>query len=203
MTVSINGTTYATIQAAVDAAANGDTIEITAGTYTEDVTITGKSITIDGAETGGVNDVTLNGQITVAGTLNGALAITDLNINATGKSYGVFVSANSSGFAGSVTLDDVAIANARSNGFAYIRAGNGSVPTLGDTIGAVSILDSTFSNNATVTGGNGRGDILLFGYNQDLTVTNVVIGSPGAFAQKAIQMRGIQDPRRRRQRGPI
>ena len=138
MTVSINGTDYATIQAAVDAAANGDTIEITAGTYTEDVTITGKSITIDGAETGGVNDVTLNGQITVAGTLNGALAITDLNINATGKSYGVFVSANSSGFAGSVTLDDVAIANARSNGFAYIRAGNGSVPTLGDTIGAGS-----------------------------------------------------------------
>jgi hypothetical protein len=34
---------------------------------------------------------------------------------------------------------------------------------------------------------------LLFGYNQDLTITNVVIDTPGAFAQKAIQMRGIQD----------
>jgi Ca2+-binding RTX toxin-like protein len=193
MTVSINETTYATIQAAVDAAVDGDTIEITAGTYTEDVTITGKAITIDGIETGGVNDVTLNGQITVAGTLNGAFSITDLNINALGKAYGVLVSANSTAFAGSVTLDDVAISNAQTNGFAYIRAGNGSTPTLGDTIGAVSILNSEFSNNATVTGGNGRGDILLFGYNQDLTVTNVVIGSPGAFAQKAIQMRGIQD----------
>jgi hypothetical protein len=191
MTVSINGTTYATIQAAVDAAVDGDTIEISAGTYTEDVTITGKAITIDGAETGGVNDVTLNGQITVAGTLDGAFSITDLNINAAGKARGVFVSANSTGFAGSVTLDDVTISNAQSNGFAYIRAGNGSTPTLGDTIGAVSILNSTFNNNATATGGNGRGDILLFGYNQDLTVTNVVIGSPGAFAQKAIQMRGI------------
>jgi Ca2+-binding RTX toxin-like protein len=184
---------YATIQAAVDAAVDGDTIEIAAGTYTEDVTITGKSITIDGVETGGVNNVTLNGQITVAGTLNGALSITDLNINATGKSYGVFVSAASAGFAGSVTLDDVAISNARSNGFAYIRVGNGSTPTLGDTIGAVSILNSEFSNNATATGGNGRGDILLFGYNQDLTISNVTIGSPGAFAQKAIQMRGVQD----------
>jgi hypothetical protein len=181
------------IQDAVAAAVDGDTIEIAAGTYTEDVTITGKSITIDGVETGGVNNVTLNGQITVAGLLNGAFAITDLNINAAGKAYGVFVSANSTGFAGSVTLDDVAISNAKSNGFAYIRAGNGSTPTNPDTIGPVSILNSEFSNNATATGGSGRGDILLFGYNQDLTITNVVISSPGAFAQKAIQMRGVQD----------
>ena len=57
----------------------------------------------------------------------------------------------------------------------------------------MSILNSTFSDNATVTGANGRGDILLFGYNQDLTITNVAISSPGAFAQKAIQMRGIQN----------
>ena len=88
---------YATIQAAVNAAADGDTIEIAAGTYTEDVTITGKALTIDGVENGSVNSVTLNGQITVAGTLNGAFAITDLNINATGKDYGVSVTANSTG----------------------------------------------------------------------------------------------------------
>ena len=104
------------------------------------------------------------------------------------------VTANSDGFAGSVTLDGVSIAHAQNNGFAYIRAGNGSSPTQGDTIGAVSILNSQFSDNATAnTGGGGRGDILLFGYNQDLTLTNVDISSPGAFAQKAIQMRGIQD----------
>ena len=143
---------YATIQAAVNAAADGDTIEIAAGTYTENVTITGKALTIDGVETGGgVNSVTLNGQITVAGTLNGAFAITDLNINATGKDYGVLVSANSTGFAGSVTLDDVSISNAQQDGFAYVRTGNGSTPTLGDTIGAVSILNSQFHNNATAT----------------------------------------------------
>jgi Ca2+-binding RTX toxin-like protein len=187
------GGAFSTIQAAINAAVNGDIIEIAAGTWTEDLTITGKAITIDGVETGGINDVTLNGKITVAGTLNGAFSITDLNINATGKAYGVLVSANSTGFAGSVTLDDVAISNAQQNGFAYIRAGNGSTPTHDDTIGAVSILNSQFSNNATATGSNGRGDILLFGYNQDLTITNVAISSPGAFAQKAIQMRGIQD----------
>ena len=184
---------YATIQAAVNAATDGDTIEIAAGTYTENVTITGKALTIDGVENGSVNSVTLNGQITVAGTLNGAFALTDININATGKDYGVLVSANSTGFAGSVTLDDVSISNAKQDGFAYVRAGNGSIPTQADTIGAVSILNSQFHNNATASSpAGGRADILLFGYNQDLTITNVVIDTPGAFAQKAIQMRGIE-----------
>ena len=122
---------YATIQAAVNAAADGDTIEIAAGTYTEDVTITGKALTIDGVENGSANSVTLNGQVTVAGTLNGAFAITDLNINATGKDYGVRVTANSTAFAGSVTLDDVSISNAKQDGFAYIRVGNESIPTAG------------------------------------------------------------------------
>ena len=183
---------YSSIQAAVDAAVDGDIIEIAAGTWTEDVAVHGKAITIDGVS--GVNDVILNGKITVDGTLNGAFKVTDLNIDATGKDYGVFVSANSDGFGGSVTLDGVSIAHAQNNGFAYIRAGNGSSPTQGDTIGSVSILNSQFSDNATTnTGGGGRGDILLFGYNQDLTLTNVDISSPGAFAQKAIQMRGIQD----------
>ena len=87
----------------------------------------------------------------------------------------------------------MAISHAQQDGFAYICALNGSTSTHPDTIGAVSILNSTFSDNATVTGANGRGDILLFGYNQDLTITNVAISSPGAFAQKAIQMRGIQN----------
>jgi hypothetical protein len=88
----------------------------------------------------------------------------------------------------------VAISNAQQDGFAYIRAGNGSSPTHGDTIGAVSILNSQFHDNATASSpASGRADILLFGYNQDLTITNVDISSPGAGAQKAIQMRGIQE----------
>ena len=58
----------------------------------------------------------------------------------------------------------------------------------------MSILNSQFHNNATASSpASGRADILLFGYNQDLTITNVVIDTPGAFAQKAIQMRGIED----------
>jgi hypothetical protein len=39
---------YATIQLAVDAATDGDTVSVAAGTYTEQVQVSGKSITIDG-----------------------------------------------------------------------------------------------------------------------------------------------------------
>jgi pectin methylesterase-like acyl-CoA thioesterase len=43
---------FSTIQAAVNAAGNGDTIEIAAGTYREQVTVSGKDITIHGAGAG-------------------------------------------------------------------------------------------------------------------------------------------------------
>ena len=53
LTVGLGGTfNFSTIQAAVDAAGNGDTIEIAAGTYREQVTVDGKDITIHGAGSG-------------------------------------------------------------------------------------------------------------------------------------------------------
>jgi hypothetical protein len=50
LTVGLGG--YSSIQLAVNAAQNGDTIEIAAGTYREQVTVTGKDITLHGAGTG-------------------------------------------------------------------------------------------------------------------------------------------------------
>ena len=93
-----------------------------------------------------------------------------------------------------MTLDDVSISNAKQDGFAYIRAGNGSTPDSGrhDRRGVDPQQPVQQQRDREQPGGSGRADILLFGYNQDLTITNVVIGSPGAFAQKAIQMRGIE-----------
>ena len=65
-------------------------------------------------------------------------------------------------------------------------------PTLADTIGAIAILNSDFSGNGTSTGAT-RGDILIYGFNGDLAIEDVTIGTPGASADKAIQVRGIQD----------
>ena len=182
------GSQYATIQAAVNAASDGDTFLIAPGSYTENVAIAGKAISLEG-----FGGATLHGSITESGTLNGALTIDGISIDATGRQYGVLVSANSTGFAGSVTIDNSSISHAQLNGFAYIENGNASTPTHTDTIGSISILNSTFSGNATQTSGaNGRGDILLYGYNQDFTVNGVTIEDPGAGAQKAIQIRGVQ-----------
>ncbi len=95
---------------------------------------------------------------------------------------------------GSIVLDNTTIFGAKSDGFAYVRAGNGSTPTLTDTVGPISILNSDFSGNATtVSPAGGRGDILLFGYNRNLTISDATIGNPGVAAQKAIQIRGLQD----------
>ena len=51
ITVCASGCDYTTIQAAVDAAATGDTISVAAGTYTGNVTI-GKAVTLEGAKAG-------------------------------------------------------------------------------------------------------------------------------------------------------
>jgi hypothetical protein len=179
-----NGMTPSGAGLVVEAGHNGAT------SYDEGEVSVTQAMTIRGV---GTARPTVEGRFTVSGALDGEFKVEHLAIDATGHAFAVFVSASSTGYAGSVTLDDVLIENAQQNGFAYIRQGNGSTPSLTDTIGAVSIIDSVFSGNATVNAGsNGRGDILLFGYNQDLTIHNVEISSPGAFAQKAIQMRGTQ-----------
>ncbi|MCX7374503.1 MAG: hypothetical protein NTW56_19070 [Alphaproteobacteria bacterium] len=182
--------TFGSIQAAVTAAVDGQAVRVKAGSYIEDVALGGKSITIDGAGSG---STTLVGQFTSAGTQAATLTISDLAVDATGKSTGLHIT-TSDGGASALVLNGVSIANAQGNGVFYARAGNGSTPTLTDTLKSVSLLNSSFTNNAnTDTMSGGRGDILLFGFNGDLTVTNVTIGSPGVWAHKALQMRGVQD----------
>jgi parallel beta-helix repeat protein len=64
ITVCASGCDFTRIQAAIDAAPNGGTIQVQAGTYKENLTITGKQgLTLQGA---GMNAVTLDGSAGVA-----------------------------------------------------------------------------------------------------------------------------------------
>ena len=63
---------YITIQAAVNAAHDGDTILLAPGTYTENVAINGIAVNIEGlGGANGVNGAILKGSITETGALNG------------------------------------------------------------------------------------------------------------------------------------
>ncbi|MES3011437.1 MAG: VCBS domain-containing protein [Pseudomonadota bacterium] len=185
---------FNTIQSAVNASGTTGGVLIASGTYNENVTVTGKGLTLDGAGRTGVGATTVNGQITVSGTLNNVFRVQDVAVNAAGQAYGVFVDAGSTALAGSVQLDNVSLSNAGENGFGYIRAGNGSAPTLTDTVGSISITNSVLANNSPVNlGSGGRGDIILFGYNGNLTLDTVDIAA-GANGRIGIQMRGTQAP---------
>jgi len=77
---------YRTIQSAVNSAANGDLITIAAGRYTENVTIQGKSLTLQGA-TSGITEVDAAGRgpvftlgTGVAGGINYLIEIHNLTI---------------------------------------------------------------------------------------------------------------------------
>ena len=48
LTVSSGGT-YSTIQSAVDAASSGDTVQVSSGTYSDCVDLSGKDLTLTGA----------------------------------------------------------------------------------------------------------------------------------------------------------
>lgn len=190
------GSEYATIQQAVDAAASGDTIMVAGGDYAGDVTIGGgKAISIVGS---GTPPAKITGQITASGTLAGTLSFQNLVIDAAGKEYGIFANHNASGFSGSIALTGVTISNSVQNGFAYIRDGNGVTPSLGDTIGSIIISGSAFSNNGVGPGAGGRGDVLVFGFNQTLDITNSTFSgnfnNTTVLTQKAIQLRGIETP---------
>jgi hypothetical protein len=68
-------------------------------------------------------------------------------------------------------LDGVSISNAREHGFFYAHPSNGSTPTNPNTVGSISIVDSTFSENGEIyTGARGQGHVNLFGFNGNLTV---------------------------------
>lgn len=131
LTVCASGCDYATIQAAVTAATAGDVVVVSAGSYTEKVTVS-KAITIQGAGSG-VDPATAtiisgtgNG-LTLSGAVDNPVIVRDLRV--TGFTTGIVVGSH-------VTLDGVASSGNTNYGI-----------SLNNNATNLTIIDSAFDAN--------------------------------------------------------
>lgn len=175
------GGEHATVQSGVVAAASGDEVLIADGSYAGDVAITDPTISLVAAGSG----VNLAGQITVTGVMGAGdvVRLVGLNIDATGKEYGVTVRTSAADIPGvndgAVEIIGGSIMNARQQGLFYANPSNGSNPVNPDTIGTFVIEGVTFDNNGYyLTGARGQGHINLFGFNGNLTVRDSTFTGP-------------------------
>jgi predicted outer membrane repeat protein len=158
---------YAAIQAAVDAASNGDTISITAGTYNENITITGKVLTFLGAGAGStIVDGSGTGRVFYS---DGDITLADLTIqngNTTSDGGGIYA-------ADALILTNV---NVLSN---TVSSGWGGGAYAG---GAVTLSGGLFQNNQS---NNSYGGGLYANSTLALTgtqfISNTVAGSGGGL----------------------
>jgi hypothetical protein len=123
-----SGCTYSTIQSAVNAAASGDEIQISSGVYTENVTITGKDLLLEG--TGSV--------LTVVNGGGAAKPVFTLGSTVTGKTPTAY----------RVTLENLTITGSNQPG---VSGQNGGIFVQGDT--ALTLQSSVVTGNGAGSGG--------------------------------------------------
>lgn len=190
--VTTNGTGLndETIQAAINAAAAGDTVNLEAGTYSENLTI-GKAIKLIGSGAVTLQPSTAGNVITINGSGFGAdESVTIDNVDFDGLSglgdVGVQVLSTAS-------FDNLTISNGNFSGFDYQGVGVFGNATTGLSVQDVDLTNLTFSNNG-LDGGGGTGDVQIYEYNGDATLTDLtLVGSATAStgARLGIQFRGV------------
>ena len=170
--VGINGSgsLYGTLTQAVAAAADGDTIQLSAGTYTEAVNIEGKNITISGgydstATTPGVGTTILDGQYQTSVidiSSSSVVTLCDLQITGGSGSGGGGLKAVDNS---QVTLDNVLITGNTSSYGGGLYVGTNAEVTLTNS----TQIDN---NTATVAGGGARVWGILTSQDTTSDITN-------------------------------
>ncbi|MEC5126218.1 Calx-beta domain-containing protein, partial [Verrucomicrobiales bacterium BCK34] len=176
------------IQSAIDAASEGDRIEIAAGTYNESINLN-KAVSLAGAGVGQTIITPLNGSgIEITGDLG-----TDAIVNIDGIEFKASPNGSGIDYANTAILGTLNIVNSKfeanfRNGVEI--GGDGALLDLDNVI----ITDTEFVGNGEPQPGgtNGDGDILLYQYNGDATISNVTITGQdrgNGAAENAIQLR--------------
>jgi Ca2+-binding RTX toxin-like protein len=172
---------FASIQDAVDAAVDGDTILIAAGTYAENVVVD-EAITLIGM--GGATSVIIDPASGTGLTVSGNIGSGTVTIDGIGFQGGT----NGVSASGAVTLGHLEILNSSFSGNSQHGV---FVNGKSDGIGKVTVSGSSFTDNGDGSS-NGDGDIVLFEYRGDATIQNVTINNATGTADTAIQIAGFE-----------
>lgn len=168
---------FSSIQQAIDGANSGDTIIVYEGTYTENLTLDGKALTIKANEGDTVDIVASNPALAVVTITGDVAAAADGNVTFQGigisgsNTYGVHVTGTAE--VNKLTLDDVSVHSNLQHG---VFVDGSSDPA---SVDEIEITDSTFEN-ATPPGNGSATNIKLFGFTGDALFQNVTVtGAPG------------------------
>ncbi|QQA44034.1 right-handed parallel beta-helix repeat-containing protein [Pelagovum pacificum] len=185
---------YDTIQDAIDAANDGDTILVAGGVYDELINLnksvaiqamSGEYVTVAGVT---VDETAVDGATDMASI--GGLVL-DPTLSAAGN-YGILLNSDfGDSLQGSLVISGVSNAtDIDGNGFArnglYVNGGGSDLD--------VTVTSSTFTANGHSTSSGGGGDILLFEFTGDASFSGVAVeGTGSGTADRGIQVSGFVD----------
>ncbi|WP_298864680.1 VCBS domain-containing protein, partial [uncultured Sulfitobacter sp.] len=175
-------TTFNTIQAAINAASAGDIVTVSAGTYTEDLTVSaGITLQSDGG-------VVKTGSILINELPDGAtMTIDGIDFDkaeSTGRPHGIRYDGD---YADTQTVV-LNIQNVEAEGF-----GSAGISVNGGGAFLSVNFDGVDTTGNGTTGGGGSGEISLFQFNGNVDFKDVTVVGTGTVADHAIQIAGYED----------
>lgn len=177
------------IQAAIDAASDGDTIQIEDGVYAENLTID-KALTFTGS--GGVSIEPASGTaVTITAGVDGDISFDGINLDGNG-SAGIGIDVAEGANVGTLSFTNGAIDGFTNRGIYASDDGN---PVGTPTMAALVVMNATFAGNGTGSGNTAH--IKLFGFSGDATFDNVTfegtdgVAGPAGRPDNAIEIIGF------------